>query len=165
MLLRIALTMLLVAGLLVPRALAQGNEPVVYVFWAESCPFSQRAKAFIDRLRRAEPGMKIQAYDVEKSPANASAHERVLARIGIIGATVVPLIVIGENAHIGYETDETSGQKLLGLIQQCRVQGCPDRISDLLPDAAPEWTAATLASVTLVCTGHNEIKKIGALKK
>ncbi len=171
MLTRIAFALLLAVGLSVPsRAPAQGHEPVVYVFWADSCPYSQRAMTFFNRLRRTEPGMRIQDYEIENSPANARAHERVLARIGIIGASFAPLIVVGENAHIGYESDETSGQKILAHVRQCRLEGCPDRIADLLPETAPDWTAAALAPVlpdplTPVCTRHREVRKIGALRK
>jgi glutaredoxin len=165
MLTRIAVVLLFFVGLSGARALAQTNEPVVYVFWAESCPYSQRAMTFINHLRRTEPGMKIQDYEVDKNPSNARAQERVLARIGIIGASFVPLIVVGENVHIGFENDETSGRNILGFVQKCRVEGCPDRISDLLPADAPGWAAATLAPVRPVCTRRGETYNIKTLVK
>lgn len=162
MLPRIALALLLIAASFVPGAVAQGNEPTVYVFWGESCPFSQRAMTFIAQLRRTEPALTIRDYEIENNPANARAHVRVLARIGIIGASFVPLIVVGENAHIGYENDATSGEQIFGYIRQCRTEGCPDRIADVIPPEASEGITMTLAPVTPVCTAQGEVRKIGA---
>ena len=132
---------------------SRGNEPVVYVFWGQSCPHSQRTMAYVRRLRLIEPTLLIKDYEIESNPINAAAHEQVLARIGITGVSVVPVTVIGENVLVGFESDEASGARIRGFIQQCRSTGCPDRIFDLVPRSEPDWTVTTLAPTRPSCAG------------
>lgn len=151
-------------------AQAPTRDPIVYAFWAESCPHSQRAISFIHNLRKAQPAWKIRDYEVEKNPANAAAHARVLDRIGIAGISVVPLIVVGEYAHIGFEGDETSGKSILGAIERCRQDGCPDRIGDLIAEPSQQWAAASaLARVAPAskptCSGLSEVRVIAPAAK
>ena len=162
MLSRIAFTLLLVVGLLAPtRAPAQGNEPVVYVFWGQSCPYSQRLMTYIGKMRRDDPKLRIQDYEVEGNQTNAAAHERVLERIGIVGISVMPVTIVGENVLIGFESDEISGARIEGFVDQCRIFGCADRVFDLMPDKNPGWTAATLVPNASACTSQSRTLRIG----
>lgn len=162
MLSRIAFALILAVGLSVPTKVpAQGNEPVVYVFWGQSCPYSQRAMTYIGKMRKEDPKLRVQDYEVEGNPAHAAAHERVLERIGITGISVMPVTIVGENVLIGFESDEVSGARIEGFVDQCRIFGCPDRVFDLMPDKYPGWTVATLAPHASACTSQSRTLRIG----
>ena len=142
-------------------ARAQGNEPVVYVFWGQSCPYSQRVMTYIKKMRKADPKLRVQDYEVEGNPANAAAHERVLERIGITGVSVMPVTIVGENVLIGFASDDISGARIEGFVDQCRIFGCPDRVFDLMPDKHPGWTVTTLAPNAPACTSQSRTLRIG----
>ena len=156
----LVLIMLGFAMILPHSATAAGNEPVVYAFWASSCPHSQKAIEFIRKYRITEPALTIMDFEVDSNLANAAAHARVLERIGISGIAIVPMIIVGENVLIGFETDEVSGGRIRAFVEQCRASGCPDRMSDLIPRSSPQdWAAMTLALPSRECAGLNRTER------
>lgn len=134
---------------------ARAADPTVYLFWGKTCPVSQKAMAFVTKLRREEPGLPIREFEVEDSVRNAAAHERVLERIGLGGVSIVPVVIVGSNVLIGFESDEVSGTRIRGYISQCRKEPCADRIIDLLPDAGTEVPVTALAPAARVCAADS----------
>ena len=161
---KIAVALYIVASLVASNADAQGNDPTVYVFWAQSCPHSQRAMSFIRKFRTMEPKLAIRDYEVDGSPANAAAHERVLGRIGISGVSIVPVTVVGENVLVGFETDEISGSRIQDFVAQCRTSGCPDRMFDLMPETTPDLAMALAAPAKAHCSSVGRVGRVGEMR-
>jgi thiol-disulfide isomerase/thioredoxin len=114
-------------------ATAAGREPTVYTFWAQSCPHSQRAMAFLEKAQREDPKLVVRTFEVENEEANAASLDRVLARIGLTGIALVPLTIVGDNVLIGFQDEALSGAEIKKFVAECRATGCEDKIADLLP--------------------------------
>ena len=70
---------------------AEGDEPTVYYFWAESCPHCALARTFLAKARDDDPKIQIRDFDVESSLANAIVFSRVYERVGMAGLGLYPL--------------------------------------------------------------------------
>ncbi len=135
----------------VPRpAHAADREPQVYFFWAESCAYSQRARSFLQRAQAQDARIRIKAFEIERHPENVELLGKVMVRIGIPDAALVPLVIVGSNVILGYIDDDTTGKEILSDIAKCRSAGCIDRMRDLLgePREMEQAFAANLRTPT-----------------
>ncbi|KAB2920716.1 MAG: hypothetical protein F9K29_00105 [Hyphomicrobiaceae bacterium] len=136
-----------------PRpAQAADREPQVYFFWAESCAYSQRARSFLQRAQAQDARIRIEAFEIERHPENLVLLGKVMARIGIPDASLVPLVIVGSNVILGFIDDDTTGKEILNDIAKCRSIGCVDRMRDLLggPREMEQALVADLRTPTCV---------------
>jgi glutaredoxin len=130
----IVLTLAVVAGL----SRASAAEPTVYAFWATSCPFSNKLMRFLEAQRAKDPALVVRTFEVEQDAANDQTLQRLHDRIGITGATFVPLVVVGRNVVVGYVDDATTGAEILSHVAACRKATCDDAVYDLVEPSAAE---------------------------
>lgn len=131
----VLLLALLVSGTTVPGRTSPAVEAVqpppaevaVYVFWSRTCPHCARALAFLDRLEGEQPGVGVVTVEVEESEANRGLFAALSAELGIEPAAV-PLIVIGQEASVGYD-DATTGRELAERARACLARACPDLLA------------------------------------
>lgn len=153
---------LLACYVVVLASAALAADPTVYVFWGKTCPVSQKAMAFVGKLRSEEPSLPIRDFEVEDSIKNAAFHERVLERIGMAGVSIVPVVIVGSNVLIGFESEEVSGTRIREFVRLCRTESCADRIFDLLPDAGPDVPLTALAPNARTCATASQSLRIEA---
>ena len=136
--LRLFLILLLIApGLLGPAGAAAHEDPRVdaYVFWRFGCPFCEKAKAYLGRLEHEIPDFRAEYLEVSSSDANRAILVSV-SRALEIERPVVPIVIVGSEAFVGYLDDQSTGAAIRDAVLACRERPCPDIIGTLLA-AAP----------------------------
>lgn len=127
---RLVLGILLSMWIATHAVRAEGDEPTVYFFWAESCPDCAVARTFLETARGEDSELHIRDFDVENNLANAIVFSRVYERIGLAGLGAVPLILVGPHVYVGF--DEESGREILQQVKNCRKTACRDIVRDLI---------------------------------
>ena len=89
-----ALTLALVAALVLAAAPLRAAGPTVELYVTSWCPYCSKAKAYFQAK-----GIAYTAYDIEKDPAAAKRFQQY-------GQRGVPLVVIGTTAIPGYSVGE-----------------------------------------------------------
>jgi hypothetical protein len=111
------------------------EEPVsIYLFWQKGCPYCAAARAEIEALVEAESGLELTAIEVAVDSKADALFGRVLAYFHHDRAAV-PLVVIGEQAFLGFLADGGSAGFYRQAADQCRRQGCPDIVNVLASGA------------------------------
>jgi thiol-disulfide isomerase/thioredoxin len=139
----------LVLALLAPAAFAQPAERLdVYLFWATGCTHCEREIAFLERLEKEEPRLRVHYLEVTRDARAREAFFAIVDRLDIEDPAV-PLTLVGDAPMRGYWTDETSGAELRRMIGYCLASACPDTVAPLLGAQARsgEPVAATSASI------------------
>jgi glutaredoxin len=142
----LALT-LLVSGSVHGTFAAGEREIQVYIFGAEQCSYCQHAVKFLRRLHAESGRFTLNEYDIVRSSEEATFYVRVVEAIGLTNP-VVPMVVVGRNVVLGFESDESSGREIQRYIELCLVDGCPDRLRGLIESAEPA-TASALGAWTI----------------
>jgi hypothetical protein len=89
----------------------------LHVFWSVTCPHCTKAHTFLDGLQKKHDWLKVYRYEVSGTPANMELYRAMAAHIGK-PAGPVPAFVYCKQLEIGYESDETTGQRLeRGLVR------------------------------------------------
>ena len=127
----LALTLLSLGGLST-GAMAGGPTPQLYVFGAEQCSYCQKALIFLHGIQ-SKDGSRFQLhdYDIVRSSEEATLFARVVTSIGL-SSPVVPMIVIGREVILGYESDETTGREIARHIEACQTRECPDLVGRMI---------------------------------
>ena len=113
-------------------AVAGGPTPQLYIFGAEKCGYCQKALIFLRSLQvKDNSGFQLHEYDIVRSSEEATLYARVVTSIGL-DSPVVPMIIIGREVILGYESDETTGREIAGHIEACRTKDCPDLIGRMI---------------------------------
>ncbi len=106
---------------------AAKDEPVdLYFFYGVTCPHCKHAEIFLDGLKDEYPALKIHSYEVFGDKSNAQLLVEFLKSCGKETTVRVPAIFIGEEAIVGYLSDETAGGKILAAVENCFEKGCLD---------------------------------------
>jgi glutaredoxin len=111
---------------------AQSAEPPIYLFYSASCPYSQAMRALLQSAQRQDKQLRIKEFEVDGSPRNMELLAKVYEQIGMPDVLLVPLVVIGTYAVVGYADEATTRTEILRAIEECRKQGCPDGLRELI---------------------------------
>ena len=107
-----------------PAPSAQGAVSV-YLFWTLTCPHCAKAKAFLEALAAKAPGIKLHSLELSTDQAHDQAFDAVKKHFKI-APPAVPLIAIGDEVFVGFDTDETTGAEVRRAIAACRRDACTD---------------------------------------
>ena len=105
-----------------------------YVFWALGCRHCERALAFLERLEREVPRLRVHRLEVTRDARNREAFLEIVQRAGITDPAV-PLAVVGDRVIEGYLDDASTGAELRALVLACGAARCADVVAPLLADA------------------------------
>jgi glutaredoxin len=118
--------------LLGPAAGADKAQPIVYLFWSGSCPYSKAARTFLQAAQAKDSALNLRDFEVDRSVPNARLLGRLYDRIGLAETRVVPTIVIGHHVIVGYIDDATTGVEILSTLDGCRKTFCKDAVHELI---------------------------------
>ncbi len=89
----------------------------LHVFWSETCPHCTKAHTFLDGLQKKHDWLKVYNYEVSRKSENMELYRAMAANVGK-PAGQVPAFFYCKQLEIGYESDESTGQRLeRGLIR------------------------------------------------
>ena len=112
-------------------ALAANPTPQLYVFGAGQCSYCQKALIFLRDLRSRDKRFQLHEFDIVRSSEEATLYARLVTSIGL-SAPVVPMIVIGREVILGYESGETTGREIASHIEACQISDCPDLVGGMM---------------------------------
>jgi glutaredoxin len=106
----------------------------MYFFWGEGCPHCAKADPFLEKLDSSSDAVSLYKYEVYHSSQNQS-YLRDVAKKMDISASGVPVIVIGNQAFVGYS--ESSSQSISRRVDNCVNNGCSDDVADIVGVTKP----------------------------
>jgi len=139
----------------------------VYLFWALGCPHCERATAFLDRLEKEAPRLRVHRLEITRDARNREAFLRLVDRHRVTDPGV-PFVVIGSRVVEGYLDDASTGAEVRSLALDCLASGCADTVAPLLagretgPAAADESVRrrALPESVRLPIVGEVQLRNL-----
>lgn len=98
----------------------------IHAYVREGCPHCAGGKEFLKRIAKAYPGFSIQYHDIIAQPAE---RERLLelAKRHDVQVTNIPAFSLCGRLLVGYDTDDTSGRRILEVLQGACVP-CPKEL-------------------------------------
>ncbi len=136
----------------------------VHLFWTESCPHCQKAKAFAQTLAREADDVRFASHLLSQGPEQRVLFERVAAAFDV-DVPAVPLIVVGEGHVVGFRDARTTGETIRGMIAACRRAPCADIVglieSRMAEEAAPAEPTRPPAPVPVRLPLFGEIDPAG----
>ncbi|MBD3360029.1 MAG: hypothetical protein GF365_04985 [Candidatus Buchananbacteria bacterium] len=128
-------------AILLPNFISAQENPLnVYFFWGKGCPHCAKEKAYLQKIEDNYSQVVINNFEVYNNQQNA----KLLQKIGketSINVNGVPLIIIGDKALVGFLNEETTGQQIRKLIDECLAAQCPDLVSQIInqkPEPSPQ---------------------------
>ncbi len=131
----LAITLLIWVGASAP-VLAADPRPIVYIFGAAECSFCQNALTFLRKSSREDVGFDLREFDVVRSSEDATLFVRFITAVGMREAHI-PMVVVGRDIMLGYDTDDTSGREMRAKIEACRVETCLDVVGMFIRGGGP----------------------------
>ena len=100
-----------------PDAAARADAPALVVYVREGCPHCADAKAFLARLSRERPGLRIVYRPVDE---DEQARDELIERSRSAGVWPpgVPTFLLGDRLMVGFDDAEHSGRELIALLDQ-----------------------------------------------
>ncbi|MES0386001.1 MAG: glutaredoxin domain-containing protein [Hyphomicrobium sp.] len=108
-----------------PRAPSNPAKVTVYLFWTPTCPHCVKAKTFLEALAANMPEIRLRTLELSTDEAHDRAFQALNTHFRI-KPPAVPLIAVGDDVFVGFDTDDTTGAELRSNIAQCRRVRCAD---------------------------------------
>jgi glutaredoxin len=110
-----------------------GSADVLF-FGTATCPHCADARRFIKRVVPAIHGARLRSFELDGDTRREAAFI-ALSRHFKNEPPAVPLIVIGDEAFVGYQDDATTGAAIERQIRACIATPCSDVAGPLLAQA------------------------------
>ena len=95
----------------------------VHIFHGEGCPHCEDELAFLEEVKEQYDFVEVHEYEVWGDAANRELMQAVAEELNVeVGG--VPFTVIGDQHMVGYSSDQTSGQIIMGDIANCLTYDC-----------------------------------------
>lgn len=106
--------------------LVQASEKIdVYLFYGNGCPHCEKEEDFLNELKKENQDIEIHKYEVWYDSDNARALKDVARKLGI-KRSGVPVLIIGDEYIVGYDSDDTTGRKIKNILETYQTQECSD---------------------------------------
>ena len=119
-----------------------GEKVDIYIFHSNTCPHCANLRDFLDR-NSSRISEKANLYMYELS---SEENIQKLITVGEILDTeigYVPHTIIGGESFVGYDSDEITGEQIIGKIDYCYEKGCSDPLASKLLGNDTESTDTT----------------------
>lgn len=103
---------LLFAGLGFYNKVRAENIPNAYLFYSLTCPHCKKEEAFLETIKDR---INLTKFEVTTNRENSDLYVKVVKALNI-KTNSVPLLVIGNQYILGYNTDETTGAQIASLV-------------------------------------------------
>lgn len=133
MLKKILLAVFFIIALFLPGFVsAADNQVNLYFFWSKACPHCAKEKVFLQTVAPTYPNLKV--YDFEVSGFQNTFLLQKIGKELNIETSGVPIVIVGDTDLIGYLSDDTTGQRIVALIEKYTEEGDPDPVGKIIAD-------------------------------
>mgnify|MGYP006273609077 FL=1 len=100
--------------------LVYGDDVIdMYYFHLSTCPHCHKQNAFHEELKQMYPNLRINEYEITQPSSKDKILEMFNQYEELDPERIsTPTTIIGDNVNVGYGTDETTGQKLIEMIEE-----------------------------------------------
>jgi thiol-disulfide isomerase/thioredoxin len=113
-------------GFLIPKPVqAQDNKMKVYEFWSKYCPHCKAENEFLDKLQRERGDFEVIDYEVTTDQNNAELFKKFADACGNKQYSV-PALYIGDRSVIGFESEKTTGQDIITILNTFKPETYQD---------------------------------------
>jgi len=109
---------------------ANEDKVKLHFFYGDGCPYCAKAEKFLTQLEEEYPQLEVISYEVFNNKENAQLLLQFLEACNEKKRVRVPAIFIGQEAIIGYMSDDTTGQKIKKAIKDCLDNTCEEEKED-----------------------------------
>lgn len=106
----------------------------IYLFWGEGCPHCAKAKPVLADMDTQSTFVNLYQYEVYYNTTNQERLAKVADKLKIT-ASGVPVIIVGDQATVGYS--EAVAEDISERVAYCQANNCPDRVAGLVGAPAP----------------------------
>lgn len=103
----------------------------LYFFYGDGCPHCAKEEKFLSNLEERSEDIKIQRFETWYVKENSALLKQIAAELGLT-INGVPVLIIGEEAVVGFTSAETTGQRIMKKIEEIRMNGCDDPVQAIL---------------------------------
>lgn len=112
----------------------QGATVDVHLFWTATCPHCANARRFLERIVPAIAGARLRSFELDGDGGREDAFIALSKRYKN-DPPGVPMIIVGEEAFVGYGDDATTGAEIERRIRTCLIAPCGDVAGPILAQA------------------------------
>lgn len=106
----------------------------VHLFWTATCPHCAKARRFLERTVPSIPGAHLHSFQLDGDGRREAAFIALSKRYKN-DPPGVPMIVVGDEAFVGYRDDATTGAEIERRIKACLAAPCADPAGPILAQA------------------------------
>jgi glutaredoxin len=128
----------------------QGDKLNIYFFYGDGCPHCAKEEVFLEELEKDYPEININSFETWYNKENASLLKDIADKLDL-QISGVPVLIIGEEAIIGYHTDETTGHKIVSKIEQALAEGCEDPVKSVIKNTEAEGRCEHSCDLSATC--------------
>jgi glutaredoxin len=103
----------------------------VYLFWTATCPHCVSARRYLERVVPSIGGARLRSYALDGDGRTEAAFILLSKRFKN-DPPGVPLIIVGDEAFVGYRDDATTGAEIERSTRACLAAPCNDAVRPLL---------------------------------
>ncbi|MBN2479122.1 MAG: thioredoxin family protein [Parachlamydiales bacterium] len=107
------------------------KEIFVYFFYGEGCYHCKKEEAFLEKLQKKYPDIKVEYLEVWENRQNKTLFENVAKRLQI-KVLAFPITVIGNKYIVGFLDEKSTGQSIEMLYLETKKQNLPDIVKESL---------------------------------
>jgi len=96
---------------------------ILYLFWAEGCPYCENEKHFLLTLKQKYSNLEIKDYEVLYNPSSRQLLQTI-SKAYNIKPSGVPVTFVGNRALVGF-TEKIASQ-IEETIEYCNKNSCED---------------------------------------
>ncbi len=96
----------------------------IYFFYGSTCPHCKKADSFLKILEEKYPELETISYEVFNNKENADLLLRLLESCGKEKVIRVPVLFIGDEVFVGYNSNNTTGIDIENAISGCLEREC-----------------------------------------
>jgi glutaredoxin len=122
----------------------------VRLFWTATCPHCAKARSFLERTVPSIAGALLHNFELDGDDRREAAFIALSKRFKN-DPPGVPMIIVGDEAFVGYLDDATTGAEIERQIKACLAAPCADLAKPILAQAGvvelePQGATETVGS-------------------
>ncbi len=110
----------------------------LYFFYGEGCPHCAKEEIFLNKLEEKYSQIDIHRYETWYNTENAALLDKLKNKLHFNSG--VPVLIIGEEAIVGYSSYEITGKRIEALVSDYVINGCNDLVAPYFSESKQEVT-------------------------
>lgn len=111
-----------------------GDKLNLYFFYGQGCPHCGKEEIFLEQIKERYPEVAIHNFETWYNKENAELLKNIATKLNL-QINGVPVLIIGEEAIIGFRNEESTGKEITNKIEDALAQGCDDPVLAIIKNS------------------------------